>query len=296
MASFSKMSVFPVGYFQAYASWLLRNRKDIAVRIPVISADITRIGFIETLYQSQTDGQGNTQVSENRVGFSVTEGSILARLCQAYIAVGGNPYDIAPFMYPDTTTVLSLTADNQPIVSNRYPKGGIVAPKSAAYNNPSDDPNDTGFGPWQGGYLETDRYYPARQGRRTTRGAFDFISVVKSMHQIRVWANQEIKEKLQDMEWRIIKQADLREQLVFERDELLQQAFGGACDGLTDAVFDTDRFVRGLQVQRLIADMYTLMFSTTESGEQSYAANDSVPFLRFVFADTLSENRVPLGC
>lgn len=294
MASFSKMSMFPVGYFYAYASWLLVNRKDIAARVAVLNAEIVRIGFVETLFQSQEDENGNVIATENRVGFAVTEDSSLARLCQAYIALGGNPYNIAPFMYPDTTETVSLTEDGEPIIADRYPKGGILAPKSAAYNNPVDDPKSTGFGPWQGGHLETDRYYPGRQGMRVSRGSYDFQTVVTTMHMVRSWANQEIKEKLQDVEWRIIKLADLREQLLFERDEILHQAFGGACDGLPD-IFDEDRFVRSLQVQRLIADMYKLMLSVPESGVQSLAVNDDVTFLSFTFDDTLSENRDPLG-
>lgn len=292
MASFSKMSVWPVGYFRAFSSWLLRNRRDVAARIQVINAEISRIGFIRVYYRQIEEGDGTKRLTEERVGFSVTPGSNLERLLQAYIAQGGNPLDISAFAYPDSTAIVEFLPDGTPVYAESYPHGGVAAPKSVSPNNPVGVPGSTGYGGYQGGYLETDRYYPARQGGRSTPPNLD---VAKTMHQIRGWANQEIKERLQDIEWRIIKQVDLREQLCQERDEVLVQAFGGALGCLP--ALDPERFNPDLQVQALVQDMYQLLYETDSTGRvTAFRARPEVGFLHFTFEDVPSEERDPLGC
>jgi len=273
MSSFGKMSKFPPGYFRAISSWLLRNRRDVVSRLQVISSEVARIGFVRCIYESTEDAEGNIKRSEKRLGIAVTEGSSLARLVQAYVALGGNPLDISPFMHPDTTEVVDVKLDGTEIVQEEYPFGGVIAPQSASPENPVDDPNDTGFGSFQGGRSPSVMDYSGRLGGRMDAGAFDADSIVKSMHLLRSWANQDIKERLQDMEWRIIKLADLREQLIHERDETLRAAFGGYLEGLEDA-FDDERFMRGHLVQNLIQDFYELVFQTETDGTvRSFAAN-----------------------
>ena len=83
MASFSKLSTWPVGYFRAFSSWLLRNRRDVAARVQVIGADLARIGDIKVFYRAVEDGNGNVRRTEERVGFSVVAGTTLERLVQA---------------------------------------------------------------------------------------------------------------------------------------------------------------------------------------------------------------------
>lgn len=295
MASFQKLAVWPVGYFRAYSSWLLRNRRTISARITAINAEITRIGFITVYYASNTV-DGKTTLTEQRVGFGVTEGSSLERLCRAYVAQGGNPLDISPFMYPDSTQVLEADARGNATQSvQRYPHGGVVAPKSVEYNDPQPkEGTNSGFGEYQGGYLNTDRYYPARMGGRMSRGAFDSNTIVRYMHTMRRWANQEIKERVQDIEWRIIKLCDLREQLLHERDEALVAAFGGALTGVGE--FDEDRFNRDLQVQNLVQDMYQQLYDVESDGTvRAFKAAPRVAFLNFTFDDEPSEIRDPLG-
>lgn len=294
MGSFSKMNVWPVGYFRSYSSWLLRNRKDIASRINVLNAEIGRIGSIRVSYRAVVEN-GAMKVTEERLGFSVTSGSSLGRLCQAYVANGGNPLDISSFMYPDCTEVLEQDADGSLKVIQQYPHGGILAPMSAEPNEPLPQPGKTtGYGSYPGGYLRTDNYYPARQGGRKSKGNFDFNALVKTMHQIRGWANQDIKERLQDIEWRIIKLADLREQLIKERDDILVQAFGGVLTGVGE--FDNNRFDTNMRVQNLVQDMYELLYDMAEDGSvRSFSANSKVAYLGFTFEDTSSENRDPLG-
>lgn len=282
MSSFAKMSKFPAGYFRAYSSWLLRNRRDVVSRVQVLTAEIARIGFVRCLYEKIEDPDGNVRRSEKRTGFAVTEGSSLARLVQAYIALGGNPLDISPLMYPDTTEVKDANEDTEAIVIEEYPFGGVIAPQSADPESPLDDPTKSGYEATDAGRSPSSLDYSRRQGGRMDRGAYDADAIVKSMHTMRKWANQDIKERLQDMEWRIIKLADLREQLVHERDEVLVSAFGGALNGLPD-IFDDDRFMRGHMVQNLIQDMSELIFETEADGTViSYNANVDTGFTYFV--------------
>lgn len=291
MASFSKLSVWPVGYFRAFSSWLLRERRDVAARIHTLNAEVSRIGFIKVYYRAVSLPDGRQTMTEERVGFSVTKNSSLERLVQAYIANGGNPLDISPFMMPDQTEVISVSEDGAPVLGFAYPHGGVVAPKSANYNSPTDDPEDTGYGGYKGGFVDFGRYYANRQGARVAQTD---LAVAKTMHAIRGWANQSVKTKLQDLEWRIIKLMDLREQLLLERDEVLVQAFGGSLFGLDD--FDEDKFSPQLRVQSLIADMNQVIFSTDPSGAvQGYSANANAGFHSFTFLDEPSEIRDPLG-
>lgn len=291
MPSFSKLSTFPVGFFRTTASWLLKNRRDVMARVGVINAEVARIGFVKVTYEAKVDSAGNLKRTENPIGVSVTQGSSLAKLMQAYLAGGGNPLSISPFWHPDMTEVIEDPNGGAATVKERYPHGGVLAPKSADYTNPAvGDPEDTGYGSYQGGWVNSQRLTPRRQGGHIDKGMADHDTVVWTMRHIRDWANQEIKERLQDMEARIIKLCDLREQLVFERDEVLTQAFGGALAGLAGE-FDDDRHVRGQLVQNLVEEMNRLLFVTgTDGAVVGYRANDDkVPFLHFTFKDEVPE-------
>jgi hypothetical protein len=294
MSSFSKLSVWPVGYFRAYSSWLLKNRRDIARRISVINAEIERIGTVKVDYQS-VESNGETRKTEQRTGITVTPGSSLGRLFRAYVAMGGDPLSISPFAYPESTALTEGGTTQEVKVQEEYPHGGVAAPRSAAPNEPVSTDQDPGWGAFPGGYLETDAYYPARQGGRLDPGSYDHDGVTKSMQQIRGWASQEIKER-QNLEWQIMKLCDLREQLVQERDDTLVQAFGGAVTGV--GPLDTTRFDESLLVQNIVQDMYALLYETDDTGRTtSFSPNSQVPFLQFTFPNVPSEvGRDMSGC
>ena len=293
MASFSKMAVWPIGYFRAYSSWLLRNRRTISARVRAINAELTRIGFVTVTYRTEKKA-GGTKATEERIGFAVTKDSNLERLCRAYIANGGNPLDISPFLSPDSVEIVEGPGGSVQI-QEQHPHGGLIAPMSAEPNEPlSRKGDDSGFGADRGGWIRSDSYYPARQGGRLSRGNYDSDTIVRYMHQIRSWANQDIKERVQDIEARILKQCDLREQLIRERDEVLVQAFGGAMTGL--GAYDENRFSGDMRVQVLVQDIYSLLYETKDDGTvKAFRANKQVGFLPFAFEDKPSELRFPLG-
>lgn len=284
MASFSKMSFFPVGYFRTFSSWLLRERRDISRRINVLNAEIERIGFVTVTYRQVQEPDGSYRVTEERMGVSVTPDSTLEKLVQAYVANGGNPLDISPFWMPNQTLVVGMAGDGTVRAGDTYPYGGVVAPKSVEANDPVQS-TGTGYEGYEGGYLQTSMYYPARLGGRASQTD---LTTTKAMRKMRDWANQSIKQKLQDIEWRIVKQMDLREQLEQERDRVLTQAFGGALDSLP--VLDNQRFSSGLTVQSLVNDFYGLLFKMEGPEKvQAFEAGPNVGFLDFTFTDEPEE-------
>jgi len=281
----------------------------VAARASVINAEIIRIGLITVEYRTVSDAEGNVTATEERTGFSVSEGSSLARLVQAYVANGGNPFNISGFLIPDTTTTQS--GQDGDLFVERYPGGGVVAPKPAAYNNPlpqidqkekSDSPENptgdpaefsapkkSGYEGYEGGYLNTDRYYPGRMGGRASRGSWDTNSLLRMMADLRGWANQDIKNRLHNLEWRIIKLMDLREQLEHERDRVLTQAFGSVMNGLK--YFDFDGFRQERSVPVLLDEFAKLIFVTDPATGKviGTGANAQTGFLQFVFPDKPSE-------
>ena len=295
MGTFSKLSVWPVGYFRSYSSWLLKNRRDVSRRIEVINAEVERIGTVKVTYAAQDTPEG-TRRTEQRTGISVTPGSSLGRLMRAYIANGGDPLSISPFMYPESTLRTQDGPDSVAQVKEEFPHGGLVAPISGVPNEPLPSDQAPGYEAYPGGYASSDSYYPARQGGRIDPGAYDHDGVVKSMQQIRGWANQDLKERLQDIEWRIIKLCDLREQLIQERDTVLVQAFGGVLEGV--GPFDPTRFDEKLRVQNIVQDMYEMLYPIDESNKViAFVPSNQTVFLQFTFPDEASEvGRDMLGC
>jgi len=242
-------------------------------------------------------------MTEERLGFSVTEGSSLARLVQAYIVNGGNVFDISPFWMPDKTKILGRDGAGKAIRAEKYPHGGLLAQKSAEVNEPlpqkatDDDGTEvivrTGFGGYPGGQVETDSNLQFRLGTRAPVGHHD---VVTTMRKMRDWANQDIKERLNNIEWRIVKQMDLREQLEKERDELLVQAFGGALEGLRG--LPSKGFNPGLTVQSLVQDMYEILYEMDEATAtvKAFRAGPDIEMLDFAVEDVSSEvTRDPLS-
>ena len=64
-------------------------------RIDTINAEIDRIGHVLVMYEDSVSEEG--EKTETRSSISVTTNSNVGRLMQAYVANGGNPFDISPF-------------------------------------------------------------------------------------------------------------------------------------------------------------------------------------------------------
>ena len=199
--SFGWLGTFRQGSWRSFRSFVLNGRRDVALRVRVINAELNRIGRVRVLYA--VDPEDDTKRVETRLGISISEGSALGKLMQAYIAQGGNPFDISHFFVPDTSIVISGER------RETYPYGGVVYPKSGVYNIGS---------VYEGGYLTVLKYIPGRVGGR--RDLPD-TQVATQGDMARRWMKQEIQMR-NDLEARIIKPCDLREQLSLEKAELAQ--------------------------------------------------------------------------
>jgi len=259
MSSFGANARFRVGYWIYVRSFLLRERRDVASRLEVIQAELFRIGRVRVQYERITDPQtGKITVTELREGISVSAGSTLEKLMQAYVASGGNPFDISHFLMPDETQFVD-SPDGQESLFYNYPYGGVAAPQTAEYNEPTGT-----YYAYPGGFVPLKKYIPNRYSYRP-----DFNEntdmVADLMATLRRPSTQAIREKVQELEHRILKLCDLREQLVQERDDLLTQAFGGTLYAIPD--LDTDRFSDNLRSQQIIDLIDGIIFEKGPDGK-----------------------------
>jgi len=194
MPSFSYQGTFREGQWRAFRTFILRERRDFGTRAQVITAEMDRIGKIELLYgRDSVTGA----VTQQRFGV-VVEGSptcSIAKLLTAYCTLGGNPLDISLFLWPND--------GDQPGNGFAYPKGFTY---SLQGQEQDEDSNIEKFKPSRiGGTRETATELTSRN--------MDLAKepYIKEMYQKRIL-----------LEERIIKLADLWEQLYLERQIMLQ--------------------------------------------------------------------------
>ncbi|NBR00488.1 MAG: hypothetical protein EBT79_04275 [Actinobacteria bacterium] len=243
---FGWLGTFRAGQWNAYRSFILKERADATSRLAVIEAEINRIGQVTVEYQFVADGSGTC--SEERVGFSVSQGSSLEKLILAYTVAGGNPFDISMFLVPDS---VSLTNDDDPAsIVQTQPYGGVVAPKTG-------DPA-VGATFYEGGHLNILKYTPARTNNQDAHDS----NMASSIYRSRKWVAQVIDERTHALESRIIKLCDLREQLEQER-ELIESTIGGTVDGFPS--LDPDIYDIDATLARIISKVDSI-FYTVDSG------------------------------
>jgi hypothetical protein len=242
--SFGWLGAFRQGSWRAFRTFILRERKDISRRLAVIDSELERIGKILVKYKKGTDGR----ISEEREGFFITKGSTLEKLFKAYIALGGNPLDISFFFFPDQTMFLE-----EGLSDDLYPWGGVAFPLSSEPNEPVGE-----FGANTAGFIPLRKYQGWKLGGRKDIDELcvPYVGYINSM---RKWAQQEIREKRNDLEARIVKLCDLREQLILEKEEILVQAFGGLSSSLME--IESSRFVMGMQVPKIV-ELFDSIFYT----------------------------------
>lgn len=251
------LGTFRQGQWQAYRHFVLNERRDVARRIAVIQAELTRIGEVSVSYASTKDANGTPQVTEQRTGFSVSRHSSLEKLVQAYIAQGGNPFDISLFLSPDSTYI---TNDTDEEGTPTQPHGGVVSTQSGA---PSPGVR------YDGGYLTVKKYLPSRQGGR---GVVPDGTMASAVSVSRKWVNTTIQHRLHDLEARIIKLCDLREQLMQEMDSLTM-AVGGTQGAIP--TLDTDFHSEKLGVAQIIATIDGIFYPVDDTGKPDFTKSNT---------------------
>jgi hypothetical protein len=228
--SFGWLGFFRQGSWREFRRFILNQRRDVSARVETINQEIRRIGQIRILYERH-EGTGN-RMTERRIGLDVTPNTSLEHLLRAYIAAGGNPFDISMFLTPDSIEIVESTSDSSDTTS-----AGVIQSSAIRENQPyggimssgSTDPLTPGL--YMGGWLPLWRYPPRRFGNTVSYTA-QSADMTRTIHATRAWATQEIRTLRNDLEARILKLCDLREQLVNERDEILPSAVGGSVTSL----------------------------------------------------------------
>lgn len=233
--SFGWNCMFRKGQWLEFRRFVLLQRQNVGYRINYITKEISRIGEIRISYEKVGEGE-DERVTEKRVGLEVGVDSVLGKLLKAYIAQGGNPFDISMFLKPDSyqwvereeepnsEQVTSTVTDSQGRRQNKYkkydlPYGGTLWPRTATAEESRQV--DTS------GWLPLLKYPGWKLGdpNKNIYPRADQIGGV--VYHARKWATQEISHLRNNLEARIIKLCDLREQLMIERDDLLFNALSG---------------------------------------------------------------------
>ncbi len=259
--SFGWNCMFRRGQWLEFRRFVLTQRQNVPTRIEYITKEIQRIGEVRVLYETIGEGE-DRKVTEKRVGLEVESASSLGKLLRAYIAQGGNPFDISMFLQPDSydwverdegesnanENIALVNGDGQPF--NFYkqytqPYGGVLAPRSAEANE--SEQLDTA------GWLPIWKYEPRRLGDRNQSiyPRADEIGGVVS--HARKWVTQEISHLRNNIEAKIIKLCDLREQLLIERDDILVNALSGTVANLQP--YNKDNILEELHLSHIVTNI-----------------------------------------
>jgi hypothetical protein len=182
----------------------LEERRDAALRISVILAEQKRIGRVDVQFTKDDEGE----VTEGRAFIRVDPvDSSMGKLMQAYTGLGGNPWDISMFLKPDSVRLVEVNGVQ--VLKFSQPSGGVLYAKSGSLA--------FGGSVYEQGNSSLFKYDFTRVGgRRELGNEVDAMQVLRS----RRWVEQEIRYKRNALEERIIKLADLQEQLDQEMDNI----------------------------------------------------------------------------
>lgn len=268
--SFGWTGFFRQGAWRVFRSFLLNQRRDVVARVRAINAELSRIGYVRVLYARTDPSNPNSPMSERRIGLDVSPGTSLEKLLQAYIAQGGNPFDISMFLVPDSYILVEdetsesvvsdpdteeeeWSSEADPIQRETMPYSGIIYPISV-------DPIVGGL--YTGGWLPLWRYPPRKFGNNITY-VTESAEMTPAIRQARDWSNREIRYLRNNLEARILKLCDLREQLLLERDEILPQAIGGTVPGIA---FDPDVFAVTHHSSGIVRQIDDVFYPIQEDG------------------------------
>lgn len=264
--------------WKAFRDWTLNERRSVSARLRVIDAELRRIGRITVFYrrrfevvQTQDGAEREIEnVTEEREALVVSPGSSLEKLVQAYVAQGGNPMSISLWLQPDE---ILFSTDEDPTddpdddpnevftnvgvatVPFDQPYGGVVSVQSTDSYGPG--------GQYPGGLSTLIRDPTKLMGRYVNQATASAKIAIRTDF-ARRWVSQNLAE-LSKLEGRIMKLMDLREQLMFERDTLVQQAVGGSVTDFPNPP-DPNRYARNLHLTTIVAEMDRTFYRIDDEG------------------------------
>lgn len=264
--AFNWLGAFRTGAWKVYREFVLNEQRDLLNQINVINAELDRIGKIIIIYET-VDSSARTDINvissktERRLGFLVSPPtSSIGKLLQAYIAYGGNPFDMSLFLTPDIGTELipafeAVFNDDGSIEGFRenQPYGGLVWPASADSENP---------GVPTGGWLPFWRYPPRKFGSLLDYSR-EKSEMARWVEPSRNWTDKAIRHKRDNLENQILKLMDLREQLLIERDQVFPSASGGVVGGIG---YVEEAFYEGGRLPKIVNLIDQAMYDLDENG------------------------------
>lgn len=269
--SFNFMGYYRVGSYRVLRSFILHQLRSARQRIRTLDAELVRIGSITVLYKRLSSGSDTVgdNASEERVGLSVTPDSSICRLVQAYIAQGGNPYDISMFLNPNSSNWVDVTdyesADESTesiiIEEQTQPYGGVFYPMSRSEM----DYRSGGLGTLDSGGMLTGLKNPnMRLAKKPVENRPNYDITRRTQYILRKPFRQVMRDKRNNIEYRILKLMDLREQLEQEKSELMM-----ACGGFISGVQDSAAAAGAeLSTMELVDDLDTEIFTYTEDDDE----------------------------
>ena len=261
--SFSWTGIFREGQWRAYRAFILGERQDASKRERVILAELDRIGYVDVNYEVR-DGKA----TERRLGIEVTPlGCSLHKLLSAYVAMGGNPFDISMFLSPDDAVPIESGVSPQP-------SGGVSTSvqQSVSY----------GGGPTSAD-TSLRKYQPSRSGGPVITPDGPMGNLVQRS---RKWATQEIKYKRNALEARILKLCDLREQL---HQELVDLCWATRGHGISSEIYDSTRYDDDLTVAKIIYTIDSIFRTPSEDGSVPALSDPNLESLA-VFPNLISDD------
>ena len=223
--AFNFLGMFATHDYLGLRDYLLQELANVNSVALQLDAEIDRIGTASIIWAEDENGNA----TEKRLGMYITPSdSSIAKLMRAYIARGGNPFDICDYLDPEEGVAFVASEDNpeETVMVFTQPYGGVASVRTR--EEPTADFDD-------GGELIYGKNFRLRAGKEIRNDRAEVIA--SHVASAREWANQGIKEKRNDLEWRIIKLLDLCEQLKIERKERLFHDVSGM---LSSVEFEED--------------------------------------------------------
>jgi len=250
--SFGWTCLFREGSWKEFRSFVLNQKKNVGARLETIDYELSRIGSVSIFYKRENEEDDFSPMTERRLGIAIKTNTSIAKLIRAYVARGGNFFDISMFLTPDSYEFV----DGK--VIQYEPFGGVLAPQSGDHDDQVDEIGL--YDVWKD---------PARKlgSKKSIWDNQDANLTGNRVLAMRGWVSQEIKELRNDLEARILKLCDLREQLLIERNELILGAVAGA---VGDTDFNPDLFLEDLHTSTITYFFYTEFFLVDEEGKPDF--------------------------
>ena len=127
--SFQWSVLFREGSWRDFRDFALNQRKNVQARFDTINYELERIGRVSVVYKRQDPDDSFSRMTERRIGVRIKTNTSLSKLLRAYVAQGGNYFDISMFLKPDSYEEVE---DEEGNVRRKefQPYTGVIAPAS----------------------------------------------------------------------------------------------------------------------------------------------------------------------